>query len=65
MADITDVYLLVVEAALAAGDPASACELAGSLAQGARAARFMAWRAFTACRRTDEANALAGQLGIH
>ncbi len=24
-----------------------------------------AWRAFTACRRTDEVNALAGQLGIH
>jgi tetratricopeptide (TPR) repeat protein len=62
--DTGEARLLVVEAALAAGDPASACALAAPLAQGARAHRFMAWRAFTACQRTDEANALAGQLGI-
>jgi len=62
--DTGEARLLVVEAALAAGDPASACELAAPLAQGPRPHRFMAWRAFTACRRTDEANALAGELGI-
>lgn len=62
--DTVEARMLVVEAALTAGDAASACELASPLAQGARAAQFLAWRAFTACRRTDEATALARHLGI-
>ncbi|HEU4728523.1 MAG TPA: tetratricopeptide repeat protein [Kofleriaceae bacterium] len=55
---------LVAEAALAAGDPALACELAGGLAGGAREARLVAWRAFSACGRADDAARLAAQLGI-
>jgi tetratricopeptide (TPR) repeat protein len=62
--DTVESRLLVVEAALAAGDAASACELASPLAQGAPGSRFMAWRAFTACRRTQDAAKLAHQLGI-
>jgi tetratricopeptide (TPR) repeat protein len=63
--DTAEARTLVVEAALAAGDAASACELASPLSQGARAQQFVAWRAFTACKRTDEATALAEHLGIH
>ena len=62
--DTPEVRALVVEAALAAGTTAAACELAPGLARGAPAQQFLAWRAFTACRRTDEAAALAARLGI-
>jgi tetratricopeptide (TPR) repeat protein len=55
---------LAVEAAIAAGDPAAACELAPPLAAGPPAQQFMAWRAFSGCERTDEAAALAARLGI-
>lgn len=56
---------LTVEAALAAGKSATACALAPPLAAGTPAQQFMAWRAFSTCRRTSEAAALAARLGIH
>ena len=62
--DTAEAWMLVVEAALAAGAAASACELASPLAHGTRAQQFMAWRAFTACKRTDAASALAEHLEI-
>lgn len=62
--DTPEVRALVVEAALAAGEPAAACELAPALARGAPVHQFLAWRAFTACHRSDEAGALAARLGI-
>jgi len=62
--DTPEVRALVVEAALAAGDAAEACAQAPGLAHGAPAHQFLAWRAFTACRRTDEAGALAARLGL-
>jgi tetratricopeptide (TPR) repeat protein len=56
---------LVVEAALAAGDPARACaELGGLPSGGPRRDRFQAWRALVACGRTAEAEQLARALGI-
>ena len=55
---------LVVEAALAANQPATACEVAAALASGTRAQQFLAWRAFGACGRAAEAAALARRLGI-
>ncbi len=56
---------LVVEAAIAEGDNARACEVAGPLLTGgARRERFIAWRAFSKCGRTDDANKLAHELGI-
>jgi tetratricopeptide (TPR) repeat protein len=55
---------LVVEAALAAGEPATACALARPLAAGTRAQQVMAWRALSSCRRAREAAALAARLGI-
>jgi tetratricopeptide (TPR) repeat protein len=55
---------VVVEAALAAGKRATACALARPLATGAPAQQLMAWRAFSSCRRTGEAAALAARLGI-
>jgi len=63
--DTLETRALVVEAALAAKAPARACELAGELAGGTRAQLFLAWRAFTACDRRAQADALAAQLGIH
>ncbi len=60
-----DARALVVEAALAAGDPTTACELAPALESGRRAHQFLAWRAFGACGRTAEADAVAARLGIH
>ena len=63
--DTLEARALVVEAALAAKAPARACELAGELAGGTRAQLFLAWRAFTACDRRAQADALAAQLGIH
>ena len=62
--DTAEARMLVVEAALAAGAAASACELASPLAHGTRAQQFMAWRAFTACKRTDAASGLAEHLEI-
>jgi tetratricopeptide (TPR) repeat protein len=62
--DTVEARLLVVEAALAAGESGPACELASPLAQSTRAHQFLAWRAFTACQRTSEAQTLASHLGI-
>jgi tetratricopeptide (TPR) repeat protein len=56
--------VLVVEAALAANEPATACEVAAALAGGTRVEMFLAWRAFAACGRTTEAQGLAARLGI-
>ena len=55
---------LVVQAALAANQPAVACEVAPALARGTRAHQFLAWRAFGACGRKAEADELASRLGI-
>lgn len=62
--DTSDARTLAVEAAIAAGEVAAACELAAPLARGTSAHQFVAWRAFMTCRRTDDAAALAGRLGI-
>jgi tetratricopeptide (TPR) repeat protein len=64
--DTLEARALAVEALLAAHDPAGACELAPALAGGGaiRAQRFTAWRAFSACGHTAEAQQLASQLGI-
>ncbi len=56
---------LVIDAALAAGDPTGACAEVGSLVTtGPRRERFAAWRALTACGRTEDADRLARELGI-
>ncbi len=56
---------LLIDAALAAEKPALACDAVGALAtSGPRRERFLAWRAFTACRRTADAERLAHDLGI-
>ncbi len=55
---------LAVEAALEAGEPAAACELARPLAAGSRPRRFLAWRAFRACGDREAAGALAPSLGL-
>jgi len=63
--DVPEARELVIQAALAAGDTAAACELAGPLIDAAlRAHRFAAWQAFSRCGRVDEANRLAKDLGI-
>jgi tetratricopeptide (TPR) repeat protein len=63
--DVPEARELVIQAALAAGDTATACEVAGPLIDAAlRAHRFAAWQAFSRCGRTDEANRLAKDLGI-
>jgi tetratricopeptide (TPR) repeat protein len=63
--DVPEARELVIQAALAAGDTATACEVAGPLIDAPlRAHRFAAWRAFSRCGRTDEANRLAKDLGI-
>lgn len=64
--DTPEARALVVEAALAAGDPASACAAVDPLIHGpaARAQRFVAWRALAKCGRTEEADRLARDLGI-
>jgi len=64
--DTTEARALVGEAALAAGNPAVACEAVGPLAtaQAPRAQRFIAWRAFSKCGRADDADRLARDLGI-
>jgi len=56
---------LLIEAALAAGDPARACAEVGPLRKaGPRRERFMAWRALSACGKTNDAARLAKDLGI-
>ena len=56
---------LVVEAAVAAGDAASACAVVDPLvAAPLRAHRFLAWKALSACGRKAEADRLAAELGI-
>ena len=62
--DTAEARALTVEAALAANQPAIACEAAAGLANGTRADQFLAWRAFGACGLTAEAAALAARLGI-
>lgn len=56
---------LFVQAALAEGDDRRACAEVGSLlTRGTRRQRFIAWRALTACGRTQDAERLASELGI-
>lgn len=56
---------LVVEAALAAGDAASACAVVEPLVEAPlRAHRFLAWKALSACDHKAEADRLAAELGI-
>jgi len=64
--DTHEARALVVEAALAAGDTATACTTADKLVDPAalRAQRFIAWRAFSTCGRKAEAERLARELGI-
>ncbi|MGE5185114.1 MAG: hypothetical protein ACM31C_23760 [Acidobacteriota bacterium] len=64
--DTREARALVVEAALAAKDSHAACEAVGPLLAPAalRSQQFVAWRALTACGRTDEAKRLAANLGI-
>ena len=63
--DVPEARELVIQAALAAGDTATACEVAEPLIDAAlRAHRFAAWRAFSRCGRADQANRLAKDLGI-
>lgn len=63
--DVPEARELVVQAALAAGDTASACDAAGPLIDAPlRAHRFTAWQAFSRCGRTADAARLAKDLGI-
>jgi hypothetical protein len=64
--DTPEARALVAEAALAAGDAASACAAVEPLIAGPapRAQRFIAWRALAKCGRTAEADRLARDLGI-
>jgi tetratricopeptide (TPR) repeat protein len=56
---------LLIEAALASGDPQRACAEVGPLRKaGPRRERFMAWRALSACGKQAEAARLAKDLGI-
>jgi tetratricopeptide (TPR) repeat protein len=60
-----DARALVVEAALAAGDPAAACAEVEPLVNApTRAHRFTAWKALSACGRKEEAQRLGAALGI-
>jgi tetratricopeptide (TPR) repeat protein len=61
--DTPEARALVAEAALAAGDAPAACAIAGSLAQGSLVHQLVAWRAYRACGRDDDAAALAARLG--
>jgi len=66
--DTAEARALAVEAALAATDPAEACELVEPLldpSRGAlRAQRFIAWKALSACGRRADADRVAASLGI-
>ncbi len=60
----TEARSLLVEAQLANALPAEACATSTPLASSTRADQFLAWRAFTVCGQTVEANRLAKTLGI-
>lgn len=63
--DTPEARALVVEAALAAKDPAEACRVVDPLlAAPLRAHLFIAWRAVAACGRKADADRLAATLGI-
>jgi tetratricopeptide (TPR) repeat protein len=63
--DTPEARALVVQAALAAKDPAAACELVDPLIGAPqRADRFTAWRALSQCGRGSDAARLAKDLGI-
>jgi thioredoxin-like negative regulator of GroEL len=63
--DTFEARALVVDAALAAGDPQAGCEVVGPLATApTHSARFAAWRALSACGRTPEADRLGRELGM-
>ncbi|HEY1554360.1 MAG TPA: hypothetical protein VGF94_05965 [Kofleriaceae bacterium] len=64
--DTHEAHALVVEAALAANDPKTACDAAAPLAspEALRPERFTAWKALSACGRKPEADRLAHDLGI-
>jgi len=63
--DVPEARALVVEAALAAKDPAEACAVVDPLMLAPqRADRFTAWRALSQCGRGSDAARLARDLGI-
>jgi tetratricopeptide (TPR) repeat protein len=63
--DTTESRALAIEAALATGEPSTACVLVEPLlTAGTRRQRFVAWQAVTRCGRTDDAERLARALGI-
>ena len=63
--EVAEARELVVLAALAANDPATACTAAGPLVNApVRAHRFAAWRALARCGRQHDADRLAKDLGI-
>jgi tetratricopeptide (TPR) repeat protein len=63
--DTGEARTLFVEAAIAATDAATACEAAGKLAASSiHAEKFMAWRAYGACDRKQDAERLGRELGI-
>ena len=65
--DTREARALYVEAALATKDAHEACTAVGPLLgpPALRSQQFLAWRALTACGRTNDADRLAQQLGIH
>jgi tetratricopeptide (TPR) repeat protein len=63
--DTPEARALVIEAALAADDPAAACAVVDPLlAAPQRGDRFTAWRALSRCGRGSDADRLARDLGI-
>jgi hypothetical protein len=63
--DTLQARALVVEAALAAGDPTAACAVVDPLLNaGTRADRFTAWKALGTCGRKADADRLGRELGI-
>lgn len=63
--DTREARALVIEAALAGNDAATACAVVDPLVSGGtRAERFMAWQALSRCGRTQDADQLATALGI-
>jgi len=63
--EVPEARELVVQAALAAADPQTACAAAASLIDAPlHSQKFAAWQAFGWCHDTVEANRLAKELGI-
>jgi len=63
--DTLEARALVVQAALARGDAATACGVVGPLIdRGTRAERFIAWQALSRCDRGSDADQLGRELGI-